>query len=85
MRPPIIVSVSASTRNCPIITPGLAPSALRMPISLVLSATDTSMMFMIPIPPTSNEMAAMAARNVERVFMTSCDISTREAALMTMK
>ena len=35
-----------------------APSALRMPISLVRSVTDTSMMFMITMPPTSSEMAA---------------------------
>ena len=31
----------------------VAPSALRTPISRVRSVTDTSMMFMIPMPPTS--------------------------------
>ena len=36
----------------------LAPIALRMPISRVRSVTDTSMMFMITIPPTSREIAA---------------------------
>jgi 5-oxoprolinase (ATP-hydrolysing) len=30
----------------------LAPTALRKPISLVRSVTDTSMMFMMPMPPT---------------------------------
>ena len=30
--------------------------ALQMPISRVRSVTDTSMMFMIPMPPTSSEM-----------------------------
>ena len=35
----------------------LAPSALRMPISLVRSVTDTSMMFMIPMPATIRAMA----------------------------
>ena len=35
-----------------------APSALRMPISRVRSVTDTSMMFMITMPPTSSEIAA---------------------------
>ena len=30
-----------------------------MPISRVLSVTDTSMMFMMPMPPTSSEMPAM--------------------------
>ena len=39
---------------------GRAPSAMRMPISRVRSVTDTSMMFMIPTPPTSSEMAAIA-------------------------
>ena len=40
---------------------GVAPSALRSPISRIRSVTETSMMFMTPIPPTSNEMAAMLA------------------------
>ncbi len=39
---------------------GRAPSAMRMPISRVRSVTDTSMMFMIPTPPTTSEIAAMA-------------------------
>ena len=37
-----------------------APMALRMPISRVRSVTVTSMMFMMPMPPTSREMPAMA-------------------------
>ena len=37
-----------------------APIAMRMPISRVRSVTDTSMMFMMPMPPTSSEMEAMA-------------------------
>jgi hypothetical protein len=32
-----------------------APMAMRMPISRVRSVTDTSMMFMIPMPPTSSD------------------------------
>ena len=31
-----------------------------MPISRVRSVTETSMMFIMPMPPTSREMAAMA-------------------------
>ena len=38
-----------------------APMAMRMPISRVRSVTDTSMMFMMPMPPTSSEIEAMAA------------------------
>ena len=36
-----------------------APIALRMPISRVRSRTETSMMFMIPMPPTTSEIEAM--------------------------
>ena len=38
----------------------LAPMAMRMPISRVRSVTVTSMMFMMPMPPTSSEIAPMA-------------------------
>ena len=34
--------------------------ALRMPISRVRSVTVTSMIFIMPMPPTSREMPAMA-------------------------
>ena len=37
-----------------------APIARRTPISRVRSRTVASMMFMIPIPPTSSEMPAIA-------------------------
>ena len=38
---------------------GLAPMALRMPISRTRSDTLTSIMFMTPTPPTSSAMPAM--------------------------
>ena len=37
-----------------------APTAMRMPISWVRSVTETSMMFITPMPPTTRAMAAMA-------------------------
>ena len=37
-----------------------APTAMRMPISRVRSVTLTSMMFMMPMPPTTSETPAMA-------------------------
>ena len=40
---------------------GAAPSALRRPISRIRSVTETSMMFITPMPPTSSEMTAMPA------------------------
>ena len=45
-----------------------APIARRMPISRVRSVTDTSMMFMMPMPPTSSDTAAMLASSVVMTF-----------------
>src|SRR5216684_3379606 len=50
--PPKPVSVAASIRNCHMMSLRRAPIALRTPISRVRSVTDTSMMFITPIPPT---------------------------------
>ena len=59
MMPPSTQSTTASMRNCSRMLNRVAPSALRMPISRVRSVTDTSMMFMMPMPPTSSDTAAM--------------------------
>jgi hypothetical protein len=59
MPPPIRLKVIASIRNCSLMSPGCAPTAMRMPISRVRSVTLTSMMFMMPMPPTTSEMPAM--------------------------
>ena len=40
-----------------------APTALRTPISRVRSVTDTSMMFITPMPPTISEMHARSSRS----------------------
>ncbi len=50
--PPIAETAAASIRNCVMIVRRFAPSARRIPISRVRSRTETSMMFMIPMPPT---------------------------------
>ncbi len=39
-------------------SPGRAPTAILSPISRVRSVTETSMMFMIPTPPTTSEIIA---------------------------
>ena len=39
-----------------------APTAFRTPISWLRSATETSMMFMTPMPPTMREMPATRER-----------------------
>ncbi len=60
MVPPSKLNVMASMRNCSRISCGCAPTAMRMPISRVRSVTLTSMMFMMPMPPTSRDMPAIA-------------------------
>ena len=47
-----------------------APTAMRRPISRVRSVTETSMMFMIPTPPTTSEiMATHSSRLVIKVVV----------------
>lgn len=58
-RPPRLVSTAASVRNCPRIVLLRAPMAFFRPISCVRSVTDTSIIFITPIPPTSREMLAI--------------------------
>ncbi len=58
MAPPSRQSTTASTRNCRRMLPERAPTAIRRPISRVRSVTETSMMFMMPTPPTTSEIAA---------------------------
>ena len=57
-----------------------APTARRSPISRVRSVTDTSMMFMIPIPPTTRETTAIPANSSAWV----CDIASRTCSRSEM-
>ena len=59
--PPTEQIITLSTTNCMRMLPLVAPMALRVPISRVRSVTETSMMFITPMPPTSSEIAAIAA------------------------
>jgi hypothetical protein len=52
---------------------GVAPSALRSPISRTRSVTDTSMMFITPIPPTSSEIPATPPSSTVRVLFTELE------------
>ena len=63
-------SMTASMRNCIRIVPRLAPMAFRMPISRVRSVTVTSMMFIMPMPPTMSEMLAIPPSRILRIFVT---------------
>ena len=77
MAPPTIESVIASSRNCSRTCRPLAPIAMRMPISRVRSVTETSMMFMMPMPPTSSEMAAAEPSRMRQGLRRSAPRSRR--------
>src|SRR5688572_2022520 len=69
--PPTRLMTTASIRNCSSTSKPRAPTARRSPISRVRSVTDTSMMFMMPMPPTTSETEAIAAsRTGPRVEIT---------------
>jgi hypothetical protein len=63
-RAPAVVPARAiridSAKNCAATSLRRAPDALRTPISRVRSATEASSTFMMPMPPTTSEMAAKA-------------------------
>ena len=59
--PPMLVCTTASMMNCMVMSRRLAPSARRMPISRVRSVTVASMMFMMPMPPTTSEIEPIMA------------------------
>ena len=57
--PPKELVTAASMTNCCKIVPLSAPSDFLMPISLVRSVTDTSMIFITPTPATKREIPAI--------------------------
>ena len=61
--PPARLRTLVSTKNWRIMSRLFAPSARRIPISRVLSVTVASMMFIMPIPPTNSEIAAIIPMN----------------------
>ena len=58
--PPKKERTKDSIKNWIIISISRAPNAFLIPISLVRSVTYTSMIFIIPIPPTNKEIPAIA-------------------------
>ena len=64
---------------------GLAPRALRRPISRIRSVTETSMMFMTPMPPTSSEIPAIPPRRTVRVRSTEVAVVTRDCSEAMVK
>ena len=62
--PPVILIRIASIRNWLRISIPRAPTDIRSPISRVRSVTDTYIIFIIPIPPTTSEIPAIQASRV---------------------
>ena len=83
--PPVALKSTASARNCSSTCPRRAPIALRMPISRVRSVTDTSRMFMMPIPPTRSEIEATAASNSAMMRLLLSRVSASWRRLRTSK
>jgi two-component system response regulator HydG len=84
-RPPTMHITTASLRNCASTCQGLAPMAMRMPISRTRSLTLTSMMFMMPMPPTSSEMAPITPRPTDSPAPMLAPVSAMLARLTTWK
>ena len=59
--------------------------ARRMPISRVRSSTVASMMFMMPMPPTSSEMPAIQIMTMLKMNCVRRFCSSRPAGTMTVK
>ena len=61
--PPNSLKKTASVKNWVRISRRVAPMALRMPISLIRSETETSIIFIIPIPATTNAITLTEKAN----------------------
>src|SRR3989338_10795364 len=85
MAPPKPVSKIASKRNCVKILQSVAPSAFLNPISLVLSVTDTSIIFIMPIPQTTSEIAATDVKNRVNTLVMVLSVSATSACVSTQK
>ena len=58
---------------------------MRMPISRVRSVTDTSMMFMMPMPPTSRETPAIAPSIIDMARVAMAAVAASAVRLRTVK
>ena len=79
--PPASDSSAASSRNWRRTSFWRAPRARRRPISAVRSATATSMMFMITIPPTPSETEAIRRVSMKAAAEIWCQTSCRLSAV----
>ena len=56
---------------------------MRMPISRVRSVTDTSIMFMMPMPPTSRDTDAIAPSITDITFVVAAAASRRRRNILS--
>ena len=84
-RPPVTLMSTDSMRNCSEMTGPVAPTAMRRPISLVRSVTETSMMFMMPMPATRSEKAAATTRMMVTVSIVEDMVSIISACERMVK
>jgi len=59
--------------------------AIRMPISRVRSVTDTSMIFIMPIPPTNKETDAIEPNTIDITLAAPVATSASAVKLRTVK
>ena len=83
--PPISEISIASVRNCRCTSRGPAPTAMRRPISRMRSVTETSMMFMMPMPPTISEIVATAPSSSDISRVVAVRVATISEMLRTLK
>jgi len=80
--PPIKERKADSAKNWAITAVVLAPIDLRIPISLVLSVTETSIMFIIPMPPTTRDTIATSIIKYLAFLIILPNISARPSVIL---
>ena len=74
-----------SSRNWRTMSHCRAPTARRTPISRVRSSTEASMMFMMPMPPTSSEIDASATITISKTRCVRCCCARSSAGTTSEK
>ncbi len=83
--PPSRLSVTASATNWLKMLNGVAPMALRMPISRTRSLIEASMRFMMPMPLTSSDTPAMALPPITKLALVLAKLASCSSLVRTLK
>ena len=81
--PPTRHSVMDSSRNCHVMSERHAPRAFLSPISRILSVTLVSIMFMMPMPPTTSDTPATQVMSAWNAPIVESSCSMTEAMVVT--